>query len=178
MNFLLLVIPTLVSGRILFPFEIEELQRRGGFSASAITFSSSETTTEPSETATTTMNIDTTTISGEDMQETTTPSELIAICPDGDFWCDTPLEYPDRAILKAVNKQKRTFKEMFDTKVEKENFAMSENETLISTRNNFVEYEVSAGVQRPQARHPGRVRGGARGGHLQLPLLLHLPHRE
>ena len=87
------------------------------------------------------MNIDTTTISGEDMQETTTPSELIAICPDGDFWCDTPLEYPDRAILKAVNKQKRTFKEMFDTKLEKENFAMSENETLISTRNSFVEYE-------------------------------------
>ena len=136
------MIPSLVSGRILFPFELDELQKRGGFSADAISFSSSETTTKPIETSTATTNVDTTTMRQEDV-ESTTLTEITAICPEGEFWCDTPLEYPDQAILRAVSKQKKTFKEMFDSKPEKENFAVSKNETwsLLETRTNFVDYD-------------------------------------
>jgi len=147
MNFLLLVIPSLVSGRILFPFELEELQKRGGFSADAISFTSSDTTTtKPIETETSTMttNVDSTTMrQEEDVELTTLPTEITAMCPEGEFWCDTPLEYPDQAILRAVSKQKKTFKEMFDSKPEKENFAIPKNETLsiLETRTNFVDYD-------------------------------------
>merc|ERR1712078_156802 len=135
MNFQLLAIPSLVSGRILFPFELEELQKRGGLTADAISFSSSETTTMTIETSTTT-NVDTTI--------TTTEIKAVPVCPEGEFWCDTPLEYPDQAILKAVSQQKKTFKEMFDTKPEKENFSIPKNETLwtlLATRTNFVDYD-------------------------------------
>merc|ERR1712045_855323 len=116
MNFLLLVIPSLVSGRILFPFELEELQKRGGLTADAISFSPSETMTI--ETSTTT-NVDTTTRQEDVESTTTTEIKAVPVCPEGEFWCDTPLEYPDQAILKAVSQQKKTFKEMFDTKPEK-----------------------------------------------------------
>jgi len=155
MNFLLLVIPSLVSGRILFPFELEELQKRGGLTADAISFSSSETTTMTIETSTTT-NVDTTTRQEDVESTTTTEIKAVPVCPEGEFWCDTPLEYPDQAILKAVSQQKKTFKEMFDTKPEKENFSIPKNETLwtrrghrrgqggqtrLATRTNFVDYD-------------------------------------
>merc|ERR1712115_197018 len=145
MNFLLLVIPSLVSGRILFPFELEELQKRGGLTADAISFSSSDTTTMTIETSTTT-NVDTTTTRQEDVESSTTTSDImvVPVCPEGEFWCDAPLEYPDQAILKAVSQQKKTFKEMFDTKPVKENFAIPKNETLwtlLETRTNFVDYD-------------------------------------
>merc|ERR1711902_439263 len=134
MNFLLLVIPSLVSGRILFPFELEELQKRGGLTADAISFSSSDTTTMTIETSTTT-NIDTTTTRQEDVESTTTTEiKAVPVCPEGEFWCDTPLEYPDQAILKAVSQQKKTFKEMFDTKPEKENFSIRRTRTRTRTR--------------------------------------------
>jgi len=139
MNFLLLVIPSLVSGRILFPFELEELQKRGGLTADAISFSSSETTTMTIETSTTT-NVDTTTRQEDVESTTTTEIKAVPVCPEGEFWCDAPLEYPDQAILKAVSQQKKTFKEMFDTKPEKENIAIPKNETLwtlLETRTNF-----------------------------------------
>ena len=111
MNFLLLVIPSLVSGRILFPFELEELQKRGGLTADAISFSSSDTTTMTIETSTTTI-VDPTTTRQEDVESTTTTGiKAVPVCPEGEFWCDTPLEYPDQAILKAVSQQKKTFKE-------------------------------------------------------------------
>jgi len=145
MNFLFLVIPSLVSGRILFPFELEELQKRGGLTADAISFSSSDTTTMTIETSTTT-NVDTTTTRQEDVESTTTTEiKAVPVCPEGEFWCDAPLEYPDQAILKAVSQQKKTFKEMFDTtKPEKENFSIPKNETLwtlLETRTNFVDYD-------------------------------------
>jgi len=144
MNFLLLVIPCLVSGRILFPFELEELQKRGGLTADSISLSSSDTTTMTIETSTTTI-VDTTTTRQEDVESTTTTGiKAVPVCPEGEFWCDTPLEYPDQAILKAVSQQKKTFKEMFDTKPEKENFAIPKNETLwtlLETRTNFVDYD-------------------------------------
>merc|ERR1711988_1203914 len=90
MNFLLLVIPCLVSGRILFPFELEELQKRGGLTADSISFSSSDTTTMTIETSTTTTGI-----------------KAVPVCPEGEFWCDTPLEYPDQAILKRSANRRR-----------------------------------------------------------------------
>merc|ERR1712228_128152 len=95
------------------------------------------------ETSTTT-NVDTTTTRQEDMESTTTTEiKAVPVCPEGEFWCDTPLEYPDQAILKAVSKQKKTFKEMFDTKPEKENFGIPKNDTwkVFGTRGNFVEYD-------------------------------------
>lgn len=143
MNFLLLLIPSLVSGRILFPFELEGLLKRGGLTADAISFSSSDTTTMSIETSTTT-NVDTT-MRQEDVESTTTIDiKAVPVCPEGEFWCDAPLEYPDQAILKAVSQQKKTFKEMFDTKPEKENFAIPKNETLwtlLETRTNFIDYD-------------------------------------
>ena len=143
MNFLLLVIPSLVSGRILFPFELEGLQKRGGLTADAISFSSSDTdTTTMSIETSTTPNVDTTTRQEDVESTTTTDIKAVPLCPEGEFWCDAPLEYPDQAILKAVSQQKKTFKEMFDTKPEKENFAIPKNETLwtlLETRTNFVE---------------------------------------
>merc|ERR1740123_1240974 len=81
----------------------------------------------------------------EDVESTTTINiKAVPVCPEGEFWCDAPLEYPDQAILKAVSQQKKTFKEMFDTKPEKENFAIPKNETLwtlLETRTNFIDYD-------------------------------------
>merc|ERR1711988_1407744 len=109
MNLLLLVIPSLVGGRILFPFELEELQKRGGLTADAISFSSSDTTTMTIETSTTT-NVDITTRQ-EDVESTTTTTtteiKAVPVCPEGEFWCDTPLEYPDQAILMRSANRRR-----------------------------------------------------------------------
>merc|ERR1711988_1161207 len=100
MNLLLLVIPSLVGGRILFPFELEELQKRGGLTADAISFSSSDTTTMTIETSTTTRQ--------EDVESTTTTEiKAVPVCPEGEFWCDTPLEYPDQAILRRSANRRR-----------------------------------------------------------------------
>merc|ERR1711915_942608 len=50
------------------------------------------------------------------MGETTStePSKIIkdvkASCPDDAIWCDAPDEYPEEQIMKAVIKQKQTFK--------------------------------------------------------------------
>jgi len=56
----------------------------------------------------------------------TEPSKIIkdvkASCPDDAIWCDAPQEYPEEQIMKAVMKQKQTFKDIFDTKDKSEDF--------------------------------------------------------
>merc|ERR1719342_1997741 len=47
-------------------------------------------------------------------------------CPDDLNWCDEPYHYPEHDILKAVAKQKKAVKIMFD----KENDAVPENKTI------------------------------------------------
>merc|ERR1711915_342644 len=62
------------------------------------------------------------------MGETTStePSKIIkdvkASCPDDAIWCDAPDEYPEEQIMKAVIKQKQTFKDIFDTKDKSQDF--------------------------------------------------------
>jgi len=64
----------------------------------------------------------------EDNLETTStePSKIIkdvkASCPDDAIWCDAPEEYPEEQIMKAVIKQKQTFKDIFDTKDKSQDF--------------------------------------------------------
>jgi hypothetical protein len=42
------------------------------------------------------------------------PSNTSTVCPDDFDWCDEPRDYPENIILKAVAKQKKTVKIMFD----------------------------------------------------------------
>merc|ERR1712038_1700098 len=64
----------------------------------------------------------------EDNLETTStePSKIIkdvkASCPNDAIWCDAPEEYPEEQIMKAVIKQKQTFKDIFDTKDKSQDF--------------------------------------------------------
>jgi len=67
-------------------------------------------------------------VTTEDNLETTStePSKIIkdlkASCPDDAIWCDAPEEYPEEQIMKAVIKQKQTFKDIFDTKDKSQDF--------------------------------------------------------
>jgi ribosomal protein L7Ae-like RNA K-turn-binding protein len=42
------------------------------------------------------------------------PSNHSSYCPEGADWCDEPHDYPEHTILKAVAKQKKTVKIMFE----------------------------------------------------------------
>eukprot|EP00091_Calanus_sinicus_P006572 TRINITY_DN17279_c0_g1_i2.p1 TRINITY_DN17279_c0_g1~~TRINITY_DN17279_c0_g1_i2.p1 ORF type:complete len:144 (-),score=41.50 TRINITY_DN17279_c0_g1_i2:10-441(-) len=42
------------------------------------------------------------------------PSNTSTFCPEGLDWCDDPLQYPENTILKAVSKQKKAIRIMFD----------------------------------------------------------------
>jgi len=72
--------------------------------------------------------VDVSDIITEDNLETTStePSKIIkdvkASCPDDAIWCDAPQEYPEEQIMKAVMKQKQTFKDIFDTKDKSQDF--------------------------------------------------------
>jgi len=72
--------------------------------------------------------VDVSDVTTEDNQETTStePSKIKkdvkASCPDDAIWCDTPEEYPEEQIMKAVMKQKQTFKDIFDTKDKSQDF--------------------------------------------------------
>jgi len=105
----LTVITSIISieGRILFPFELEVLAREG---FSSVTFTQNQTPTveQESENAPTTEENPSTAKSSE--------KENTAMCPDDAIWCDSPDNYPDIEILKAVNKQKKTFQDIFDDK--------------------------------------------------------------
>jgi hypothetical protein len=60
-----------------------------------------------------------------------TLSNTSTFCPEGLDWCDDPLDYPENTILKAVSKQKKAIKIMFD----EENLPVEEvNETDIRLR--------------------------------------------
>ena len=116
-------------GRILFPFELEILAREG---FSSVTFSQNQTPSveEESQSASSTE---------ENPATTKTPeTEMIAMCPDDTSWCDSPSNYPDIEILKAVNKQKNTFQDIFNDKyavTSKSRTTPSSNYTsLIETR--------------------------------------------
>jgi len=72
--------------------------------------------------------VDVSDVTTEDNLETTStePSKIIkdvkASCPDDAIWCDAPQEYPEEQIMKAVIKQKQTFKDIFDTKDKSQDF--------------------------------------------------------
>lgn len=72
--------------------------------------------------------VDVSDVTTEDNLETTStePSKIItnvkASCPDDAIWCDAPEEYPEEQIMKAVIKQKQTFKDIFDTKDKSQDF--------------------------------------------------------
>merc|ERR1719219_2513522 len=42
------------------------------------------------------------------------PSNHSTYCPEGGDWCDKPYDYPEHTILKAVAKQKKAVKIMFE----------------------------------------------------------------
>jgi len=73
--------------------------------------------------------VDVSDVTTEDINLETTstePSKIIknvkASCPDDAIWCDAPEEYPEEQIMKAVIKQKQTFKDIFDTKDKSQDF--------------------------------------------------------
>merc|ERR1711945_71504 len=72
--------------------------------------------------------VDVSDVTTEDNLETTStePSKIIkdvkASCPDDAIWCDAPEEYPEEQIMKAVIKQKQTFKDIFDAKDKSQDF--------------------------------------------------------
>merc|ERR1712013_721634 len=129
------------------------------------------------------------------------PSNQSMYCPDDLNRCDEPYHYPEHDILKAVAKQKKAVKIMFD----KENVAAPENKTneiglrmfesefenicdvdttYIKPRaaknkaGKFCHHPVPPGVPGPQAGRPQCHRGGVGGGHLLFPLLLYLPYQH
>jgi len=90
--------------------------------------------------------VDVSDVTTEDINLETTstePSKIIknvkASCPDDAIWCDAPEEYPEEQIMKAVIKQKQTFKDIFDTKDKSQDFislsqpSTNQNESSITT---------------------------------------------
>eukprot|EP00092_Neocalanus_flemingeri_P045996 GFUD01051625.1.p1 GENE.GFUD01051625.1~~GFUD01051625.1.p1 ORF type:complete len:216 (+),score=62.55 GFUD01051625.1:134-781(+) len=64
------------------------------------------------------------------------PNNISTYCPDDVDWCNEPLNYPENTILKAVVKQKKSVKIMFNNDkipVEKA------NDTIIGLRSSILE---------------------------------------
>jgi len=89
-------------------------------------------------------------VTTEDNLETTStePSKIIkdlkASCPDDAIWCDAPEEYPEEQIMKAVIKQKQTFKDIFDTKDKSQDF-ISISQPSTNRNESFIGLETRIG---------------------------------